>query len=115
MPLIRRGKTHAARCVRVVYSRRSGTGHTWNIAPIVGILAVMKNVTSAHAAAHLDRLLADIERTGDPVMITHHGRAIAKLVPVSRARTFGHLPNMLIPSDFDEPLPDLDRGPAPER
>lgn len=92
-----------------------GPGTPGNIAPVRGILAAMKNVTSAHAAAHLDRLLADIERTGDPVMITHHGRAIAKLVPISPGRTFGHLPNILIPSDFDEPLPDLDPGPAPER
>ncbi|XTP37533.1 type II toxin-antitoxin system Phd/YefM family antitoxin [Mycobacterium sp. TJFP1] len=55
----------------------------------------------------LNALLAEVERTGKAVTITNHGRPVAKLVPVQPVpRRFGQLPNLLVPNDFDEPLPD---------
>jgi prevent-host-death family protein len=64
-------------------------------------------VTSTEAKNKLNRILADIERTGEPVTITNHGRPVAKLVPVQPVpRTFGQLPNLAVPNDFDDALPD---------
>jgi hypothetical protein len=37
----------------------------------------------------------------------NHGRPVAKLVPVQPVpRQFGQLPNLLVPRDFDESLPE---------
>jgi prevent-host-death family protein len=64
-------------------------------------------VTSTEAKNRLNALLADIERTGQSVTITNHGRPVAKLVPVTPVpRKFGQLPNLVVPTDFDEPLPE---------
>ena len=64
-------------------------------------------VTSTEAKNRLNALLADIERTGQSVTITNHGRPVAKLVPVQPVpRKFGQLPNLVVPNDFDEPLPE---------
>ena len=64
-------------------------------------------VTSTEAKNRLNALLADIERTGQSVTITNHGRPVAKLVPVTPVpRKFGQLPNLAVPTDFDEPLPE---------
>jgi prevent-host-death family protein len=64
-------------------------------------------VTSTEAKNRLNALLADVERTGQSVTITNHGRAVAKLVPVRPVpRKFGQMPNLLVPADFDEPLPE---------
>jgi prevent-host-death family protein len=64
-------------------------------------------VTSTDAKNRLNALLADVERTGQAVTITNHGRPVAKLVPVQPvARRFGQLPNLVVPTDFDEPLPE---------
>jgi prevent-host-death family protein len=64
-------------------------------------------VTSTEAKNRLNALLAEVERTGRSVTITNHGRPVAKLVPVElMPRKFGQLPNLLVPKDFDEPLPD---------
>jgi prevent-host-death family protein len=66
-------------------------------------------VTSTEAKNKLNRILADVERTGESVTITNHGRPVAKLVPVHPVpRTFGQLPNLVVPKDFDEPLPDAE-------
>lgn len=66
-------------------------------------------VTSTEAKNTLNRLLSEIGRTGQSVTITNHGRPVARLVPITPApRTFGHLPNLLVPKDFDEPLPDAE-------
>ena len=66
-------------------------------------------VTSTEAKNKLNRILADIERTGESVTITNHGRPVAKLVPVHPVpRKFGQLPNLFVPKDFDEPLPDAE-------
>jgi prevent-host-death family protein len=67
----------------------------------------MKTVSSTEAKAQLNALLAEVERTGSPVMITSRGRPVAVLSPVQpRPRSFGQLPNMVIGADFDEPLPE---------
>jgi prevent-host-death family protein len=64
-------------------------------------------VTSTDAKNRLNALLADVERTGQSVTITNHGRPVARLVPVQPVpRQFGQLPNFVIPHDFDEPLPE---------
>ena len=69
----------------------------------------MKTVSSTEAKAQLNALLAEVERTGSPVTITTHGRAVAVLAPVQpRTRTFGQLPALVIGADFDEPLPESD-------
>lgn len=68
---------------------------------------VPTTVTSTDAKNRLNALLADVERTGQSVTITSHGRPVAKLVPVQPVpRKFGQLPGLVIPNDFDEPLPD---------
>lgn len=66
-----------------------------------------RSVTSTVAKNRLNALLADVERTGQSITITNHGRPVAKLIPVQpMQRTFGQLPNLLIPSNFDDPLAD---------
>jgi prevent-host-death family protein len=67
----------------------------------------MGSVTSTDAKNRLNAILAEVERTGEPVTITNHGRPVAMLVPVRPVpRRFGQLPNLTVPDDFDEPLPD---------
>lgn len=64
-------------------------------------------VTSTEAKNTLNRLLAEIERTGVAVTITNHGRPVAKLVPAHAvSRKFGQLPNLMVPNNFDDPLPE---------
>ncbi|BBX69971.1 hypothetical protein MPSYJ_34320 [Mycolicibacterium psychrotolerans] len=67
----------------------------------------VEKVSSTDAKNRLNALLADVERTGKTVIITNHGRDVARLVPATPTpRTFGQLPNLSVPADFDEPLPD---------
>lgn len=67
----------------------------------------MKTITSTDAKAHLNALLAEVERTGTPITITNHGRPVVVMSPaVARPRTFGQLPDLVVPDDFDAPLPD---------
>ena len=69
----------------------------------------MEAVTSTDAKNRLNALLAQVERTGESVTITNHGRPVAKLVPVEPVpRRFGQLPNLAIAADFDDPLPDAE-------
>ena len=69
----------------------------------------MKTVTSTEAKAKLNALLAEVERTGVSVTITNHGRAVAVLAPAHpRPRKFGQLPALIVPDDFDEPLPEAE-------
>lgn len=69
----------------------------------------VEKVSSTEAKNRLNALLADVERTGKTVIITNHGREVAHLVPAHPTpRRFGQLPNLLIPNDFDEPLPDAE-------
>lgn len=67
----------------------------------------METVTSTEAKNRLNALLAKVERTGESVTITNHGRRVAMLVPMRPVpRRFGQLPNLLVPKNFDDPLPD---------
>lgn len=67
----------------------------------------MRTITSTEAKARLNAVLAEIEKTGSPVTVTSHGRAVAVISPaVPRKRTFGQFPGLTIPEDFDAPLPD---------
>ncbi len=69
----------------------------------------MKTVTSTEAKAKLNALLAEVERTGLPVTITNHGRAVAVLSPAHRRpRRFGQLRALVVPENFDEPLPEAE-------
>ncbi len=69
----------------------------------------MKSITSTEAKTRLNALLAEVERTGISVTITSHGRPVAVLSPaVTRPRTFGQLPHLVVPDNFDEPLPDAE-------
>lgn len=66
-----------------------------------------KTITSTEAKATLNALLAEVARTGAPVTITTHGRPVAVLMPIhEKPRRFGQLPNLDVPEDFDEPLPE---------
>ena len=67
----------------------------------------MKTITSTEAKARLNALLAEVEQTGVSITITNHGRAVAVLSPAAaHPRTFGQLPHLVVPGDFDAPLPD---------
>lgn len=80
-------------------------------------MALVKTVTSTEAKTRLNALLAEVERTGASITITNHGRPVVVMSPaVARPRTFGQLPGLVVPADFDEPLPDDELGawdPAP--
>ncbi len=68
-------------------------------------------VTSTDAKNRLNALLGDVERSGTSFTITNHGRPVAMLVPVrSVPRRFGQIPNLVVPDDFDEPLPENELG-----
>jgi prevent-host-death family protein len=70
-------------------------------------MADMGTVTSTEAKNRLNALLAEVERTGESVTITNHGRPVAMLVPIQPLpRRFGQLPNMVVPANFDDPLPE---------
>lgn len=45
----------------------------------------MREIQSTDAKAHLAQLLTDVER-GETIVITRHGRAIARLVPEATQR-----------------------------
>jgi prevent-host-death family protein len=67
-----------------------------------------KSVGVHEAKTHLSRLLADVA-AGEDVVITRRGEEIASLVPVRRptARRLGiDRGRLVVPEDFDAPLPD---------
>jgi len=67
----------------------------------------VEKVSSTDAKNRLNALLADVERTGKTVIITNHGRDVARLMPANPTpRQFGQLPKLVVPNDFDQPLPD---------
>lgn len=66
----------------------------------------MRMTTSTDAKARLNALLAEVERTGESVTITNHGRPVAVLSPAqARPRVFGQFPDLVVPETFDDPLP----------
>ena len=67
---------------------------------------MVKTISSTEAKARLNAVLAEVESSGESVTITNHGRPVAVISPArTRPRTFGQLPNLAVPDDFDEPLP----------
>ncbi|MCV7191201.1 type II toxin-antitoxin system Phd/YefM family antitoxin [Mycolicibacterium brumae] len=67
----------------------------------------MRTITSTEAKAKLNAVLSEIQKSGSPITITSHGRPVAVITPVTpRVRTFGQLPGLEIPDDFDAPLPE---------
>ncbi|WP_182359819.1 type II toxin-antitoxin system Phd/YefM family antitoxin [Tomitella gaofuii] len=69
----------------------------------------MRSISSTDAKARLNAVLAEVEQTGVPVMITTRGRPVAVLSPAGdRPREFGKVPGMRIPADFDGPLSEAD-------
>lgn len=70
-------------------------------------MADMETVTSTEAKNRLNALLAEVERTGASITITNYGRPVAMLVPIQPVpRRFGQFPNLVVPEDFDDPLPE---------
>ncbi len=66
----------------------------------------MKSISSTEAKARLNSILTEVQSTGESVTITNHGRPVAILSPAQeRPRAFGQLPNLVVPGDFDDPLP----------
>jgi prevent-host-death family protein len=66
----------------------------------------IEKVSSTEAKNQLNRLLADV-RAGNSFIITNHGEPVAQLIPIAAVpRRFGQLPNLMVPSDFDDELPD---------
>lgn len=66
----------------------------------------IEKVSSTEAKNQLNRLLADV-KAGNSFIITSHGEPVAQLIPiVAVPRRFGQLPNLVVPSDFDDALPD---------
>lgn len=64
------------------------------------------SVSSTEAKNQLNRLLSDV-KSGTSYIITSHGEPVAQLIPITApARRFGVLPNLVVPSDFDDALPD---------
>ncbi|BBK42473.1 antitoxin [Allostella vacuolata] len=45
----------------------------------------MREIQSSEAKAHLAQLLDDVER-GETIIVTRHGRAIARIIPESDCR-----------------------------
>lgn len=65
-----------------------------------------EKVSSTEAKNQLNRLLADV-KGGHSFIITSHGVPVAQLIPIAATpRRFGQLPNLVVPSDFDEALPE---------
>ena len=70
------------------------------------IIVRMETISSTDAKNQLNRLLNDV-RGGASFTITSHGRPVARLVPVTPgSRRFGQLPNLVVPDDFDDALPE---------
>lgn len=66
----------------------------------------IEKVSSTEAKNQLNRLLADV-KSGSSFIITSHGEPVAQLIPiVAVPRRFGQLPSLLVPSGFDDALPD---------
>jgi prevent-host-death family protein len=67
-----------------------------------------KSVGVHEAKTHLSKLLERVS-AGEEIVITRRGEDVARLVPAKRAptRRFGiDRGRLVIPDDFDDPLPD---------
>ena len=66
----------------------------------------MREVQSSAAKAHLPQLLSDVER-GETIVITRHGRAIARLVPEAEQRAGDILRTMEQIAAFRKTMPGM--------
>jgi prevent-host-death family protein len=66
-------------------------------------------VNVQEAKAHLSQLIARAEK-GEQVVIARAGKPVVTLVPITTTpaprRTFGTMPSLVVPDDFDAALPD---------
>jgi hypothetical protein len=66
----------------------------------------MTSVSIYEAKSHLSQLIADVERTGDEVIIRRHNVPVAKLVPfrpvIAPRRLGGWEGLVTVAEDFDE-------------
>ncbi len=70
-----------------------------------------ETVSSTEAKNQLNRLLGDV-KAGNSFIITSHGEPVAQLIPIAAVpRRFGQLPNMVVPNNFDDPLPEDELAP----
>lgn len=66
----------------------------------------IEEVGSTEPKNQLNPLLADV-KAENSFIITSHGRPGAQPIPAAAVpRRFWQLPNLLVPSGFDDPLPD---------
>jgi prevent-host-death family protein len=66
----------------------------------------MREVQSSEAKAHLTQLLSDVER-GETIVITRHGRPIARLVPEAEQRVNDVQRTMEQIASFRETMPSM--------
>jgi prevent-host-death family protein len=66
----------------------------------------MREVQSSDAKAHLPQLLDDVER-GETIIITRHGRAIARLVPEAERRREEAAKALAELEEFRKTMPQL--------
>jgi prevent-host-death family protein len=66
----------------------------------------MREVQSSDAKAHLPQLLSEVER-GETIVITRHGRAIARLVPEAEQRAKDVARTMEQIANFRQTMPSM--------
>jgi prevent-host-death family protein len=66
-------------------SLASGLQIDWSIRPIQSAVSIMREIQASEAKTHLPQLLDEVER-GETLLITRHGRAIARIVPEAQQR-----------------------------
>ena len=66
----------------------------------------MREVRFSDAKAHLSELLSEVER-GETLVITRHGRAIARLVPEGNQRRADVLSTMERLAEFRKTMPSV--------
>jgi len=72
----------------------------------------MKTLTISEARSHLTDLVRDMKIDREPIVLTRHGKPVARIEPLRRDRkvadryTLRGLP-IEVSSDFDDPCEDL--------
>ena len=62
-------------------------------------MKLQKVVTATHFKAHCLRLLEDVRRTRQPLVVTRHGRPVAEIGPPSAAGTSNALKGSVLQQD----------------
>ena len=72
----------------------------------------MKKINISEVRAHLPSLLDEIALSNEPIVVTRHGRPVAKILPFRTAKSkrerypLRSLP-IRVSKDFDKPAPEL--------